>query len=130
MAKAASSKSLTVYRDDEMQLLWCWRCKCEMPMLDEDEFAEVGRLYSGAMSATKEFRERWNIPLGIASREDRFRPLRDAYERMTGMRETNHNAIMHHRLSLYGPPCKRCKRPLRSSTAKLCGSCMFPVENS
>jgi hypothetical protein len=99
-----------------------------MPMLDEDEYAEVGRLYSGAMSARKEFRERWNIPLGIAPREDLFRPLLDTYERMTGMRETNPNAIMHHRLALYGQPCKRCQRPLRTPKAKLCGSCMFPVE--
>ena len=99
-------------------------------MLDEDEYAEVYRLYGGAMSATKEFRERWNIPLIEATREDRFRPLRDAYERLTGMKETNHNAIMHHRLSLYGPPCKQCQKPLRTPKAKLCGSCMFPVAGS
>ena len=98
-----------------------------MPMLDEAEFAEVAPLYGEAMRATKEFRLRWNIPLEGTSREDRFRPLRDTYERLTGMKETNHNAIMHHRLSLYGPPCRRCNRPLRSPKAKLCGACMFPV---
>ncbi len=113
-----------------MKIMWCWRCKCEVPMLDETEYAEVYHLYGEGMSSTKEFRERWNIPLLEANTEVRFRPLRDTYERLTGMKETNHNAIMHHRLSLYGPPCKRCQRPLRTPRAKLCGSCMLPVEGN
>jgi len=24
-----------------MRLLWCWRCKCEVPVLDDDEFSQV-----------------------------------------------------------------------------------------
>ena len=44
-----------------MRLLWCWRCKCEMPMLDEVEYAHVSRLYRESMKATKEFRERWGF---------------------------------------------------------------------
>lgn len=112
-----------------MKLLWCWRCKCEMPMLHEVEYAEVAKLYSEGIRATKEFRERWGVPLKEARTEERFRPVRDAYDRLTGVREPNENAIMHHRISLYGPPCKRCLRPLRTPEAKLCGSCMAPVES-
>ena len=98
-----------------------------MPMLDEEEFAEMWRLYGEGMSATKEFRQKWSIPLEGMQREVRFKPLLDRYEQLTGLRETNPNAIMHHRLSMYGPPCKRCGKPLRSPKAKLCGACMFPV---
>lgn len=111
-------------------MLWCWRCKCEMPMLDEDEYAEVACLYNESIRAIKEFRERHGVPLKDASIHERFRPVRDEYERLTGIKESNENAIMHHRLSLYGPPCKRCQRPLRTPKAKLCGSCMFPVEGA
>lgn len=46
-----------------MKVMWCWRCKMDMPMLDEEEFAIVEKLYSKGMSATKEFRLKHNLPL-------------------------------------------------------------------
>jgi len=51
----------------------------------------------------------------------------DEFERVTGFRETNPNAIWHHKVSLYGPPCDRCGKPLRTPRAKLCGACMQHV---
>jgi hypothetical protein len=97
-------------------------------MLDDDEYAEVFKLYGEAMKATKEFRQRWNIPLENASIEQRFQPVRTHYERLTGMKDCHENVILHHKLSLYGLPCKKCQRPLRTPRAKLCGSCMTPVD--
>lgn len=97
-------------------------------MLDEEEFAQVARLYSQAIKATKEFRRAWDIPLEKASIQERFNPVRIQYERITGMKESNENAIMHHRISLYGPRCKHCQKPLRTPKAKLCGACMQPVQ--
>jgi len=82
-----------------MQMLWCWRCKSEMPMLDEIEYAEAYQLFGDGFKATKEFRETWDIPLQNASREERFRPLLAYYETVTGMKESNHNAVMHHRIA-------------------------------
>jgi hypothetical protein len=111
-----------------MQMLWCWRCKCEVPMLDEVEYAEVSQLYSGGIRATKEFRERWGVQLKDPLTEERFQPVRDACERLTGIKESNENAIMHHRLALHGPPCKHCGKPLRTPKAKLYASCMRPVD--
>jgi hypothetical protein len=108
--------------------MWCWRCKQEMPMLDEDEYAVITRLYHEAFRATKEFRRLWGIRLENASIHERFEPVRAEYERMTGMKESNENAIMHHRISLYGPPCKNCHKPLRIPRAKLCGACMHSVD--
>jgi len=99
-------------------------------MLDEAEYAEVSRLYGEGMNATKEYRQRFGLTLGEFNRYERFRPLREAYERMTGYKEANHLAILHHRLAQYGPPCKSCGKPLRTPQAKLCGACMAPVDRS
>jgi hypothetical protein len=94
-----------------MKLLWCWRCKAEMPMLDDDEYRHV-------MS----FR-----PATEGNLKTRFKSMIAEYERITGFHEANPNAVFHHRLSDYGPPCRHCGKPLRTRQAKLCGSCMKPV---
>lgn len=79
-------------------------------MLDDAEFAVITQLDT-------------HIPL-----KDRLIEILERYNRITGYSETNPNAVWHHRLSLYGPPCKNCSRPLRTPRAKLCGSCMTTRE--
>jgi hypothetical protein len=38
-----------------MRMLWCWRCKAEMPMLDDDEFHLVSSLFNtGTEGGTRE----------------------------------------------------------------------------
>ena len=106
-----------------MKELWCWRCRQNMPMLDEDEFRIIDDLYAGCMRATKEFREQHNIPLEGVPVHARFAPVRKAYEDLTGMADCHENAIMHHRISIYGPPCVRCGKPLRTPRAKFCAAC-------
>jgi hypothetical protein len=96
-------------------------------MLDEAEFAEIWALFRDGLKATKEFRRRHGVPLQDALTEQLFRPVLECYERLTGVKETNPNAVMHHRLSLYGPPCKRCHQPLRTPKARVCGNCRFRV---
>ena len=95
-------------------MLWCWRCKTEVPMLDDDEFKRVSALLkTGSEGSTT---------------ERMFGPVLNEYERITGIRETNPNAIFHHVLSKYGPPCAHCGKPLRTPRAKMCAACMEPVQ--
>src|SRR5580700_8290666 len=96
-----------------MRLIWCWRCKAEVPMLEDDEFRTVTSLRGTGTEGDL--------------RERQFGPVLREYERITGFRETNPNAIYHHQLSLYGPPCLHCRKPLRTPHAKLCGFCMKRV---
>jgi hypothetical protein len=56
-------------------MLWCWRCRADMPMLDEPEFEKIKSLF-------------WSAPL--ATRAER---IRAEYERLTGVKESNMNAI-------------------------------------
>jgi hypothetical protein len=73
-----------------------------MPMLDEAEWARIGPLLSDP-----------------GGREAAL----DLYEEMTGLRETNINAIWHHRLKDYGLPCTECGKPLRTPQARFCAAC-------
>lgn len=94
-----------------MKLLWCWRCKMEVPMLDEEEYAKAYQLFGDC------FR---NIHKGLP---ERFKPLLDYYKQVTGWDETEPNAIMHHRIEQYGPPCENCGKPYRTPQATFCAAC-------
>jgi hypothetical protein len=79
---------------------YCWRCQMEIPMLDEQEWAEVlPSLHQGAQEALTH------------------------YNQMTGLGEANPNAIWHHRTGIYGPPCENCGKPYRTPHVKYCVAC-------
>jgi hypothetical protein len=81
-------------------------------MLDEDEFRLVtSKRGSKGGQNMAEIKERM------------FGPVLREYERVTGFRETNPNAVYHHRLSLYGSPCSNCGKPLRTQRARYCAAC-------
>ena len=81
-------------------------------MLDEDEFELVmeRRMEGKSVLALED------VPASIER-------MLDEYNRITGFGETNVNAVWHHRLSLYGPPCAVCSKPLRSPRARRCAEC-------
>jgi hypothetical protein len=106
-----------------MKMMYCWRCQMNVPMLDEEEFAVIDQLYSQGVQAIKEFRAEHGVSLDEISVHDFFHSVREAYQRMTGMDEANENAILHHRISIYGPPCQVCGKPLRTPRASFCAAC-------
>lgn len=112
-----------------MEVLWCWRCKMHLPMLDEAEFEQVERLLHNGIEATKAYRECQGVSLDQVPKERLFQPALDEYERLTGFRETNVNALFHHRISIYGPPCERCGKVLRTPVASKCFECGQPVKH-
>jgi hypothetical protein len=88
-------------------------------MLDEGEWGTISEhlLAAGAPGAAH------NRTLTPSEWDERFAPALQAYERITGVAETNINAIWHHRRSLYGPPCEACSKPLRTPRASFCAAC-------
>jgi hypothetical protein len=103
-----------------MKDLWCWRCKMEVPMLDEEEYKVASQLYRDGFKTGK-----CNM-----TRKKRFKDLLDYYKALTGVEETNPNAIMHHRIDLYGPPCECCSKPYRTSKASFCAACGHKREST
>ena len=83
----------------------------EIPMLDKEEFKIASELYSKGFKTTK------------SSRKEKFNELLEYYCSLTGFRETEPNAIMHHSLEQIGPDCENCGKPYRTPKAKLCVSC-------
>lgn len=94
-----------------MKWLWCWRCKAEMPMLDETEWVQIESLWKNGFKMTNTLIEA------------RFRPMLEAYLQITGFHETNHLAILHHRISIYGNPCEGCGKVFRTPEAAFCAAC-------
>jgi hypothetical protein len=107
-----------------MKIMWCWRCKQEVPMLNEDEYNIIAQLYKECCDKSIQC-ERKGLRCKI-NLNQLFKPVVNEYERITGMKDSHHNAIMHHRISLYGEPCKVCGKPLRTPMATYCVACGEP----
>ncbi len=105
------------------QTVYCWRCKADIPMLDEDEWMQVEPHLTGAGEQIKSYRRLQNSTLSEASRLGYGRMALDRYFRITGYQETNPHSLWHHRLGLLGPPCQNCGRRLRTPRAAFCAAC-------
>lgn len=103
------------------QTIYCWRCKIDVPMLTEDEWQLVNP--ETLLEQIKQYRKETGASLAEANRNNTDLPALVAYERITGFRESHANALMHHRLKLYGPPCTACGKKLRTSIASFCAAC-------
>jgi hypothetical protein len=83
-----------------VKLAWCWRCKKNVPMIDEAEFQAL-----------------------FTAADDRaiFQECRA----LTGMRASiaTRKMLLSHRAAKYGPPCVACGKPLRTPRASFCGEC-------
>src|SRR5713101_2334916 len=107
-----------------MKIVWCWRCQRDMPMLDEDEFASVVNLPHKSIAQVRH--EHPELTTRSTEFFERvFEPQLDQYERLTGFRETNMNAVWHHRISIYGPRCPSCGKPFRTPKAAFCAVCGY-----
>ena len=101
---------------------WCWRCKMDVPMLDEAEWRIMEPLLSRAYDDVKRYRSKHGVSLAEAQGATRDVPALAKYKELTGL-ETSVNAIWHHRASLYGRPCTSCGKPLRTPKASFCAEC-------
>src|SRR5688572_12853667 len=96
-----------------MKILWCWRCRMEVPMLEGDEGKKAYELYSAGIKT----------PSGGKGLQSSFKALIDYYKEVTVEEYTNPNAIIHHIVEIYGPQCEKCGKPYRTDKASFCVGC-------
>lgn len=116
-----------------MKMLWCWRCQQEMPMLETAEAELVHQAHVRGMQVVEdEYRRRGRVfhPMQLEGAMEKLRqPMVEMYRLLTGFVETNPNAILHHNVDQYGPPCPQCHKPLRTPEARFCAACGFGQED-
>jgi hypothetical protein len=99
----------------------------DIPMHDAQEWKEVFLLLSGGLEQIKRHRAAHGSSLTEARDAAYYgNGALNRYFQITGFYETNVNALWHHRLSLYGPSCSDCGKPLRTPRAKMCAACGSP----
>lgn len=101
---------------------YCWRCDCEVPLLNEVEWAIVSPLIDNMASMRKDYREQ----NGGTIKEAQFAVgarLLEEFNRISGFNETNYLAIFHHRRSIFGKECSSCGLLLRTPRASFCANC-------
>jgi hypothetical protein len=107
------------------ELHYCWKCRKNVWMLDDAEWAVVEPLMQDAVDAIKEFRKTHNATLAETLTLDSGlkTAAQDAYFRITGVRERDPNKLYHHHRSYFGPLCPQCKKFLRTPLACFCAEC-------
>jgi hypothetical protein len=100
-----------------MEMHYCWRCKKELPFLDELEFGVISPLLGIKL----------DIYLSPIENDDEIELLKripvDIFESITGYRLQCRSDIHHHRLSAVGSSCKGCDHLLRTHKASFCANC-------
>ena len=95
-----------------MKVMWCWRCRMEIPMLEPDEARQVwGMHFLGWRLSTAvshrifdQCGDRHLVDERLVFEHESGGMLRE-YERITGLHETSPAVMYHHLVGLYGPPC-------------------------
>ena len=95
----------------------------DLPMLTEEEWTRVAPHLDDAIEQIKRYREQHQCSLAEARQKGFAQDALALYAQITGFKETNADALYHHRLSMYGPPCLACGKPLRTPHAKCCAAC-------
>jgi len=109
---------------------YCWRCDTDVAMLDEREWAILLPHLQRRLKQVQDFRADNGAPLDVALAAVSDDDIRAAFREITGEVANNVDAVEHHRICLYGPPCRRCGKPLRTARASFCASCGTLAETS
>lgn len=108
-----------------MQVLWCWRCKKDVPMFTEAEYATLRQLWEQGNSEIETYKannKNWqHLSDVIQAAHEKFYKT---YQTFALVEDVPKNiGLWHHRIDMYGPPCKHCGKVLRTPKASKCFEC-------
>ena len=103
--------------------LYCWRCKIDIPMLEEHEWKQVEPYLVTGIEQIKQYREKYHASLGEAKATGYGKEALKIYNELAALTRPIQTHCGTHRLSEFGAPCSSCGKPLRTPTAKHCAEC-------
>jgi hypothetical protein len=92
-------------------------------MLSDEEFAQVAKHSDTFIEELRGQRTASGLDLAGLFATGWLPKILEEYKQLTGIHETNVNAIWHHLASIYGPPCVHCGKVLRTPEATFCFVC-------
>lgn len=101
--------------------VYCWRCGRFVRALSEWQYMMYDAQFAAAKRSLNEALDRGE--LDEARRSEILRPLREECRRLSGEEGLEPSHLYKHRAILYGPPCRRCGRNLRTPQAGRCMAC-------
>jgi hypothetical protein len=101
---------------------YCWKCKCDVPMLSAAEWQIIEPLVKSDIEIIKEYRTETNCTLAEALDRLPFDSSEQVFK-WSGYRERSPSNFYHHRLSKWGHECGRCSYLLRTPEASFCANC-------
>ncbi|WP_147429627.1 hypothetical protein [Teredinibacter turnerae] len=112
-----------------MEIEYCWRVGKELPMLNEEEWAQLSPLLSDTVRKIKAYRAEHgcDIPTARANCDPRAVAK---FEELTGHKNIGYDVMFYLRRSSYGPKCSSCGKLFRTPKAKLCASCGQKLESN
>ena len=105
-----------------MKIYYCWRCRQEMPFLNEREWTQIAPHLEHIMTDIKQYREENNVDLHTAKIKMKFRAT-EIFEQLTGYKDIDPQIIFHHRLNDWGQECSNCGYLLRTQNGAFCVHC-------
>lgn len=80
-------------------------------MLEEQEWKMVVPHLTNALEQIMRYREEHGVSLAEAREKGYGQQAMRVYEMLTGHQASCADALWHHRISIYGPPCSACGKP-------------------
>jgi hypothetical protein len=101
--------------------VYCWRCSRFVRALSEGEYMSYDAQFWATKRELKEALDRGE--LDETRMKTILRPLEEECRRLSGEEGIEPSHLYKHRAILYGPPCRRCGRNLRTPQARRCMAC-------